>query len=84
MSADPDHLTRPEKAAAFGHARAFVKRELACGRACSLCTNRSTHTYWDRHRCRLNPDRSFPLCMKDGREPSFNLDETTVKGKIHG
>lgn len=81
---DPDHLTRPEKAAAFGHARVFVKRELAKGNACSLCTHRSQTTYWDRHLCALNKARSFPLCMKDGREPSFDLDETTVEGKIHG
>lgn len=84
MSADPDSLTRPEKAAAFGHARNFVKRELMAGRACALCTHRSKHTYWDLHRCALKPERTFPLCMKDGRQPAFELDESQVKGKIHG
>jgi hypothetical protein len=81
---DGDPLTRPEKAAAFNHARTFVKSELAKGNACKLCLHRSLTTYWDRHVCALNHSRSFPLCMKDGREPSFDLDEKQVKGKIHG
>lgn len=84
MSGDGDALTRPEKAAAFNHARTFVKRELAKGNACALCIHRSLTTYWDRHLCALNKARSFPLCMKDRRAPSFELDESTVKGKIHG
>lgn len=84
MSCDPDHLTRPENFAALNHARAFVKRELAKGNACSLCTHRSQNAYWGRHLCALNQARTFPLCMKDGQAPSFDLDESTTKGKVHG
>lgn len=81
---DPLLLTRPETFAALNHARAFVKRELANGRACGLCKHRSQANYWGRHLCALNPDRTFPLCMKDGQAPSFELDESTVEGKVHG
>jgi hypothetical protein len=80
-----DDLTRPEKSAAFSHARQFVKRELARGNACALCTHRDRdYVYWGLSRCATNHARAFPLCAKDGQQPSFDLDESTVKGKIHG
>lgn len=84
MSADPDHLTRPEKAAAFGHARAFMKRELADGKACTYCVHRTTGTFLGFHRCRTNPDRTFPGCTTSPRGPCFELDEAQVQGVIHG
>lgn len=84
MSADPEHLTRPEQFTAIGHSRAFMKREFAKGRACSYCLHRTTESAWGLHGCKLNPNRSYPGCSTDRRGPEFQLDESTVKGKVHG
>jgi hypothetical protein len=29
--------------------------------------------------CKGNPKRSFPLCLKDGQAPAFELDEQQIR-----
>lgn len=84
MSADPDHLTRPEKFAAFGHARPIVRKFMERGKACSICLH--GESYFGEFRCKGNPARAFPGCDRDREEPTFELNEAALalKGKIHG
>ena len=70
-----DHLTRPENAAELAERRKILRRLTERG-GCWACLHRDpTVLAWGRSVCSGNPSRAFPLCMKDGRSPAFELDE---------
>ena len=74
-----DPLTRPERFAQLGEARRY-RREIFEKGGCAFCVHRDKAVLaWGRSVCAANNARSFPLCMKDGRAPAFELDQTTLK-----
>jgi hypothetical protein len=70
-------LTGPERSAEWRNVpgiRSEIHRRGGCG-CCSL-RDRQKDT-WDRGFCTV-PQRVFPKCLSDGRQPEFELDELTV------
>lgn len=46
---------------------------------CAHCQNRDREVMaWGRSVCRTD-GRAFPKCASDGREPTFSLDEDTLR-----
>lgn len=74
-----DELTRPERFAQLGEARRY-RREIFEKGGCAFCKHRDHGVLlWGRSVCQANPTRAFPLCMKDGAKPAFDLDPTTLQ-----
>lgn len=74
-----DGLTRPEN---FGELseRRRIKALLVERGGCWACIHRDkTVLAWGRSVCQANNARSFPLCLKDGKAPAFEMDEAQVK-----
>lgn len=72
-------LTRPEN---FGELaqRRRIKALLTERGGCWACLHRDPDVLaWGRSVCKANNRRSFPLCMKDGKAPAFEMDEAQVK-----
>lgn len=76
-----DALTRPERFAQRSEARRYM-REIFDRGGCAFCQHRDKAVLgWGRSVCRANPARSFPLCIKDGAAPAFELDRDTLTRK---
>ncbi|HEY9096430.1 MAG TPA: hypothetical protein VIN35_11845 [Hydrogenophaga sp.] len=74
-----DTLTRPERFAQLDEARRYRRVIFEKG-GCAFCVHRDKAVLaWGRAVCASNNARSFPLCMKDGRAPAFQLDQTTLQ-----
>jgi hypothetical protein len=72
-------LTRPENCAELRDRRR-IKALLVERGGCWACIHRDTAVLaWGRSVCKANNRRSFPLCLKDGQEPAFEMDEAQVK-----
>jgi hypothetical protein len=71
-------LTRPENCAELAERRK-IRRLLAQHGGCAFCLHRD-HTVlaWGRSVCKVNHARSFPLCLKDGKAPAFEMDEAKI------
>lgn len=82
MSGDGAPLTRPERFTALNHSRTAAKVIKENGGFCTICKNRKP--YFGLSRCKASPGRMFPQCEEDGQTPTFELDEATLKGKVHG
>lgn len=77
----PDDLTRPERSAQFAEARRHLRHVIERG-GCPFCIHRDpTVIGWGRAVCQAAPKRAFPLCLKDGATPAFEVDETTLQRK---
>ena len=54
--------------------------KIAQAGGCAMCLNRDpTVMLWGRSVCKTNHARSYPLCLKDGNAPAFELDEQQLK-----
>lgn len=74
-------LTRPERCAEWRNVpriRAEIARRGGCG--CCALRDRSKDN-WDLGACTVQ-HRTFPMCLKDGRTPEFQLDESTIEHLI--
>lgn len=72
-------LTRPENSAELAERRRILARLMNRG-GCWACLNRDPDVMaWGRSVCRGNPSRAFPLCLKDGQAPAFELDEQQIR-----
>ncbi len=72
-------LTRPENCAELRDRRKVLRLLTERG-GCAFCQHRDPSVLaWGRSVCKANNARSFPLCMKDGRAPAFEMDENQVK-----
>lgn len=72
-------LTRPENCAELAERRR-IKRLLMERGGCFACLHRDPSVLaWGRSVCKANHARSFPLCLKDGKAPAFEMDEERVK-----
>jgi hypothetical protein len=72
-------LTRPENSAELAERRRILGRLMNRG-GCWACLNRDPEVMaWGRSVCKGNPKRSFPLCLKDGQAPAFELDEQQIR-----
>ena len=74
-------LTRPERSAQLAQALRY-RREIFERGGCPFCIHRDAAVMgWGRAVCKSNHARAFPLCMKDGAAPAFDLDPTTLERK---
>jgi hypothetical protein len=73
-----DHLTRPENHVDRRDRRRVLSRMAKEG-PCTFCKHRVWAFIADRWVCERDAGRSFPLCTKDNRQPSFELDHETIK-----
>lgn len=72
-------LTRPENFAERPQRRRIAAKIAQAG-GCAMCLNRDPEVMlWDRSVCKTNQKRSYPLCLKDGNAPAFELDEQQLK-----
>lgn len=72
-------LTRPENFTELAERRR-IKALLVERGGCWACLNRDPEVLaWGRSVCRGNAKRSFPLCLKDGQAPSFEMDEQQIR-----
>ena len=77
-----DGLTRPENCGELSQRRKVLSLLMRCG-GCAMCLHRNRDVLaWGRSVCKVNPARAFPLCAKDGRQPAFELDESTLPGRV--
>jgi hypothetical protein len=73
-------LTRPENACELQQRRRIAARIAQAG-GCALCVHRDpTVMVWGRSVCSTTAARAYPLCLKDGRAPAFELDHEQLKG----
>jgi hypothetical protein len=71
-------LTDPEHKVERGVRKRIVARVIQCG-GCGMCANRDRgQDAWDRGFCSVR-NRTFPFCLHDKGEPSFQLDEARLK-----
>lgn len=76
-----DDLTRPENYSELHQRRRIAARIAQCG-GCGMCLNRDREVMaWGRSVCQMDQKRSYPLCLKDGRAPGFQLDKDQLVGK---
>lgn len=72
-------LTRPENSAELAERRRILRRLTEKG-GCWACLNRDREVLaWGRSVCKGNPKRSFPMCLKDGQAPAFEMDEAQIR-----
>jgi len=74
-----DHWTRPERAAQFTQCRRYVEAFKKRG-FCAACIHRDadTITAFGLRVCKVGNNRIFEHCQKDGRQPKFELDVSTL------
>lgn len=74
-----EDLTRPERAAQIRQAKRY-KAAIEKRGTCCACKHRARDfSAWGRSVCRLDHGRQYPTCQRDGREPKFELDDTTLE-----
>lgn len=70
-------LSQPERSAEWRNVPR-IKAEIARRGGCGCCALRDrAKSAWDLGTCTV-PHRTFPLCLKDDRQPEFTLDEETI------
>jgi hypothetical protein len=70
-----DELTPPERFTERAGARR--RRQSILPNPCAHCVHRDRQSLaWGRAVCAVNHARAFPLCMKDGQAPSFEMDDS--------
>jgi hypothetical protein len=74
-------LTRPENYGELQQRRRIAAKIAQAG-GCAMCLNRDKDVLaWGRSVCKANNARAYPLCLKDGKAPGFELDEQQLKAK---
>jgi hypothetical protein len=72
-------LTRPENFVERPQRRRIAAKIAQAG-GCAMCLNRDrTCLVFGRAVCISNHSRAYPLCLKDGKAPAFELDEQQLK-----
>ena len=70
-------MTKPETCVDRSQRKRIVA-EIVRRNGCAMCEHRDkAREFWDLAFC-SRPSRTFPLCMKDKREPEFKLDHDTI------
>lgn len=69
-------LSPPEHVADRVSRKRILARLVRDG-GCAHCRARTEA--WDRAMCSGTAGRVWPLCMKDGQKPEFQLDEETLR-----
>lgn len=70
-------MTKPETCVDRSQRKRIVA-EINRRGGCACCVHRDKdREFWGLAFCQ-SPSRTFPLCMKDGRKPGFELDEETI------